>query len=411
MTNYVVKGDKQLPLNRIFRQLRIKPEEFELAPQRFSEIRFPNRRLRFNNNIALLTGEVAEQFPSQADGFRRMLEAIPSYDKLGSGALAGSARKFLGDYFSEQTLIEMLLCPVMYYGSATCDDMNFEQFCIMFRSLFFEGFARPRTGVRQVISTLLRKYKANRGELRMKCGVRKLETSGARIDAIELDHGERVTADVILSSAGSAETLQLCSGRNASGEPQAIQNAGVMTFTESLSVLDCFPAEIGHETTIAFFNNSDVFRYRPSADFVDVSSGVICCPNNFEQSEALDEGLVRVTNIASYDLWKALPGDAYAAKKNECYQRSVAEAVKFMPDFRGRVKFVDSFTPLTIRRFTGHFNGAVYGAPQKHAAGRTPFSNLFLCGTDQGFLGIVGAMVSGIAMANAHVLAKSAQHK
>ena len=39
---------------------------------------------------------------------------------------------------------------------------------------------------------------------------------------------------------------------------------------------------------------------------------------------------------------------------------------------------------------------------QKYRIGVAPISNLFLCGTDQGFLGIVGSMLSGIAMANAH---------
>lgn len=62
------------------------------------------------------------------------------------------------------------------------------------------------------------------------------------------------------------------------------------------------------------------------------------------------------------------------------------------------------FTPRTIKKFTGHFNGAIYGAPQKIRNGRTHLSNLYLCGTDQGFLGIVGAMLSGISMANYHIL-------
>ena len=33
-----------------------------------------------------------------------------------------------------------------------------------------------------------------------------------------------------------------------------------------------------------------------------------------------------------------------------------------------------------------------------------PVPGLFLCGTDQGYLGIVGAMLSGISMANKHAL-------
>jgi phytoene dehydrogenase-like protein len=64
------------------------------------------------------------------------------------------------------------------------------------------------------------------------------------------------------------------------------------------------------------------------------------------------------------------------------------------------------FTPRTIQHFTGHLGGAVYGAPVKNREGRTALGNLYLCGTDQGFLGIVGAMLSGISMANYHVLQK-----
>jgi phytoene dehydrogenase-like protein len=64
----------------------------------------------------------------------------------------------------------------------------------------------------------------------------------------------------------------------------------------------------------------------------------------------------------------------------------------------------DVFTPRTIARFTGHLAGAVYGAPGKIRDGRTPLKNLYLCGTDQGLLGIVGSMLSGITAANLHIL-------
>jgi hypothetical protein len=64
------------------------------------------------------------------------------------------------------------------------------------------------------------------------------------------------------------------------------------------------------------------------------------------------------------------------------------------------------FTPRTITRFTGHFAGAIYGSAEKKRRGHTALSNVYLCGTDQGFLGIVGAMLSGISMANYHILQK-----
>ena len=64
----------------------------------------------------------------------------------------------------------------------------------------------------------------------------------------------------------------------------------------------------------------------------------------------------------------------------------------------------DMFTPRTITKFTGHLGGAIYGAAEKNRQGRTELANLYLCGTDQGLMGIIGAMLSGISMANAHIL-------
>ena len=69
---------------------------------------------------------------------------------------------------------------------------------------------------------------------------------------------------------------------------------------------------------------------------------------------------------------------------------------------RQDITFTDVFTPTTVERYTGHFGGCVYGSPDKSRDGTTPYQGLYLCGTDQGFLGIVGSMLSGISMANLH---------
>jgi len=81
-----------------------------------------------------------------------------------------------------------------------------------------------------------------------------------------------------------------------------------------------------------------------------------------------------------------------------------AAACRFVPDFRPYVIDVDTFTPRTIYRYTGHDEGAIYGSPGKRYDGRTELENLYLCGTDQGLVGVVGALMSGIAMANRYVL-------
>ena len=116
---------------------------------------------------------------------------------------------------------------------------------------------------------------------------------------------------------------------------------------------------------------------------------------------------MRITALANFDRWRELDEEAYRLEKLRWYDRITESAVRFMPDYRGRVIDTDMFTPTTIVRFTGHDNGAVYGAPDKQLDGTTHLKNLFICGTDQGFVGIIGSITSGIAMANLHCLARA----
>lgn len=404
MTNYVSSSVRSAPLPKLLRQLKLKAEDFALCPQQMSMIRFPGRTLRFNNDFNFFLHEVTSNFPQQADDFQRLLKAVFEYNELDLYAQPVSAREIVDSIISEPLLADMIFCPLMFYGNAQEDDMEFGQFVIMFKSIFCEGFARPRGGVRRILDLLVRKYKAYGGELKMRCGVTSLQCANGRVESILLEDGEVLKADRILSCAGYLETMKLLSGCE---PPRLEPQAGQVSFVESIFVLNKTPAEMGHNTTIIFYNDSDRFHYRKPQGLVDISSGVICCPNNFQFDEPLPEGMLRITNLANFDLWNRLDEKEYKAQKAFWLEAIINEAVKFVPDFRDSIVFVDMFTPKTIQRFTGRINGAVYGTPYKIKTGKTHLENLFICGTDQGFLGIVGAMLSGISMANLHVLQKA----
>jgi len=403
MTNYVAQGIKSTPLPKLLRQLKLKVADFALCQQRMSMVKFPGKTLRFNNDLDFFTQEVVDNFPAQADNFQKLLKTISEYDALALDANPISAREVVSSIISDPLLIDMILCPLMYYGNAQENDMEFGQFVIMFNSIFCEGFARPQAGVRQILDVLVKKFQDHGGELRLKCGVQSIQVANGRVESVLLDNGETLTADRIISSAGYVETMRLLSDY----DPARVKHdVGQLSFVEFIMILDRELAEMGYDTTIIFFNNSDEFSYRRPDDLVDVSSGVICCPNNFYFESPLPEAMLRVTNMANFDLWNKLEQEEYKAQKAAWLEITLKEVVKFVPDFRGSIVYTDVFTPKTIHRFTGHLNGAVYGTPNKIKTGRTHLDNLFICGTDQGFLGIVGAMLSGISMANLHVLQK-----
>ncbi|MGD9719667.1 MAG: phytoene desaturase family protein [Pirellulales bacterium] len=404
VTNYTPKGARRGPLARLLRQLRIRWDDFALVPQLGSKIAFPGAALHFSNDLELLRSEVERTFPHEKDAFQRLVDSVVEYDDLSEQTAAVSARAVVAEIIHDKLLVEMLFCPLMYYGSAREHDMDFGQFSVMFRSIFLEGFARPWAGVRAILKQLVRKFKELGGELRLRAGVGSIELAGQRACGVVLDDGTQLEAERVLSSAGLVETMRLCGG----AEQELALQAGSISFVEAISVLDRQPREMGCERTIVFFNDHEQFDYRRPEDLVDVRSGVICSPNNFAYDEPLAEGLVRTTAMANYDRWRALSPEDYCAAKRAWYERIVATAARHVGDFRPHTVATDMFTPTTIERFTGHANGAVYGAPHKRFDGTTPIGNLYLCGTDQGFVGIIGAMFSGIAMANRHLLPDAA---
>jgi phytoene dehydrogenase-like protein len=406
VTNYAERGNKRGPLAKLLRQLRLGWEDFQLRPQVGSSIRFSDAELDFSNDMELLESEIARTFPGQIDGFRRLVTNLLDYDDLDGEHpdFLRSAREVLAEYIGEPLLREMILCPLMWYGNARERDMDFGQFCIMFRACYLEGFGRPFKGVRLILKHLVRKFRGLGGELKLRSGVSQIKVENGRAVGVVLDDGTELEGKRIVSSAGCVETLRLCEDIT---ELQPAR-AGQLSFIESISILDCQPRDLGFDRTIVFYNEGPQFHWeKPEDDLCDPRTGVICSPNNYlyePEEGVLPEGVVRITTLANFDRWTQLDDAAYQSAKVSQYNRAVDYSVRFMPDFRDRVVATDVFTPKTIRRFTWHDNGAVYGAPDKRLDGATHLENLFLCGTDQGYVGIVGAIVSGISIANRYCL-------
>jgi phytoene dehydrogenase-like protein len=408
VTNFQPKGARHGPLPKVLRQLRLSWDDFDWAVQQKSAVVFPRDRLQFSNDFALLEGEVARAFPRQIDQFRRLVGAILPYDGLEQPLARQSAREVFASFISDPLLVEMLLCPLLFYGGAAEHDMDFGQASVMFRSLFLEGMARPAGGVRVLLKLLVRRFRELGGELRLRAGVRRIVAAGNEAQHVELDDGSDLRAKTILSSAGWCETMRLCTG----GPPMIDHtSAGVLSFVESIAVLDRRPCELDYPYAILFFNDSERFHWeKPREELIDVRSGVVCSPNNFVygSTDGPTEGLIRMTALANFDRWRSLAPEDYQRQKVAAREVIYAAAVRFVPDFRPHVVATDTFTPTTIRHFTGHDNGAVYGAPRKRHDGTTHLDNLFVCGNDQGWVGIVGTMMSGVVMANRHCLRSAA---
>lgn len=460
VTNYAAPGTRKGPMAKLLKQLRLRWDDFALRPQLGSRIAFPNAgaELKFNNDVELFLSEVERAFPDQIHGFRKLRDAVNSFNSLDLNQKPLSSREVVGEYIDDPLLTDMIFNPLQFYGSAIPNDMDWSQFCIMWQALFEEGFGRPIAGVRPIMKVLTKQYKEFGGELFLRNGVRRIVTDNGKAVGVVLDDGSEVECDLILSSAGSLETDRMIDADAPPAPPREKLVKGAKTpaafdhtqiapppdrrlsFMEAIYVLDRSPREINHNDTIIFYSTANYgastlvdqsanrFRYDIPSDAVDPTSGVICSPNNFAYDNDLDgatdlaEGFVRVTCLANPDYWmnagssnagptnagssngESAPADSYEQAKSIWTTALADTAATLIPDFRPHIIDTDTFTPRTVAKYTGKAGGNIYGAPTKNLTGQTEIEGLHICGTDQGFLGIVGAMLSGISIANGAAL-------
>jgi len=400
MTNFAEPGDKRAPLNRLFRQLKLSRHDFITHEQFSSLIHFPGgSTLRFSNDFSLLQEDIAARFPGEIDGFNRLLAAVNGYDPFTPREWI-STRVMLGRFVHDPLLTDMILLPLMVYGNSEEHDMDFAQFVIMFRSIYQEGFFRPDGTMKDFLALLVETFTAYGGEIRYNSQVQSITMTDHRASHVKLAGGETVTCDAVISTVGAPGTFAMLSLPR-----QEEKYAGRMTFVESIYILPRqTKKEVKGDHTIIFYCLSDHWQYRQPAKPVDTSWGVICFPENFQGMPLSDYFQIRITHAANYDLWKKASSLDYAAMKQEWGAQSREITAKIIGNYQQNIVYEDSFTPITIERFTAKARGAVYGSPVKVKDGRTPCSNVFIAGTDQGFLGIVGSMLSGVSIVNQHLL-------
>jgi phytoene dehydrogenase-like protein len=254
--------------------------------------------------------------------------------------------------------------------------------------------------IREFLDLLIGQFEAFGGELRRRAPVERIWVDKGRVRGVCLADGVEIEAEAVLSTAGIPETMRLSGWQ---GDPG--HYTGRMSFLETVSLVDRERAEqVQADRTIVFYNTRPAFSYQRPDHLLDTSWGVICFPDRFVGLPTTELLPIRVTNPASFPHWRALSSETYRQAKADGTAAAVRASEAMVGPYRQAIVFQDSFTPLTIERFTRKAEGAVYGSPIKLRDGATPWPNLFIAGTDQGYLGIVGAMLSGITVINHHLL-------
>ncbi|MFN8491452.1 MAG: hypothetical protein U0350_27895 [Caldilineaceae bacterium] len=162
----------------------------------------------------------------------------------------------------------------------------------------------------------------------------------------------------------------------------------------------------GYDHDAAFQKRGELLEGKPAACYLSFPS------LKDPQARAHTAEIIANLDYATVAQWQAQPW----RKRDEAYEelkaRISAALLDFVearyPGFRQLVAYAELSTPLTIEHFTGHKNGGIYGLPATPERFRapwlkpqTPVKNLLLTGADVASLGIMGALMGGVATASA----------
>ncbi len=409
MTDFAGPHERTAPLNKILRRVGIHNHELDLAEQLGSRVLFPRAALRFTNDPNDLKGSIATAFPAQLDGFERLDTLIAEYNDAQPFPEKSSGRETLASFLTDPALTDMLLLPLAFYGSSAATDMDFHDLAVRWKSVYHAGLARPQKGMRGVVGLLADRFAEADGKLVLGRPVQELLVDAGRINGVVLAGGQTVVPGQVISSAGFVETMRL-----RSDEPDDVHadDIGRVSFVEFIGFLDTLPADLGIRDSMIFFSINETLNLDSNGQLADCSTGAICFPNNFHYQQPPREGIVRITARADFREWAKLTDRSdYRDAKVQVMARLLRHVTSIVPDFRPHLNYYELYTPRTIKRFARRVEGAVNGTVNKLRDGCTDLENLFICGTDQGLNGIVGAMFSGILMANLHCLAPKAENK
>jgi phytoene dehydrogenase-like protein len=379
----------------IARNLGLKFEDLEIYPAKYpSRITLPQVELTFDNDPRTLEQSIATLFPAEIDGYRRLVAAVMDE----SGRPAPSTEDcfaYLAEFIASPDLRDALALPILSYGGFREGTIDSRMFAILFRSLLLEGCGSP-LDMKVFLERLQARYEALGGELARRCTVERIAVRDGELAAVILSDGRELTGGAVLSSAGLTETGRLCG--HTWGEP------GTISVFQWIGVYDRPLEQLGIGDTLRFVCRSPRLSWHIPGDrpFTDILTYSISDSYAFPQPV---KAHLKISCFSKATEWRHLDDTAYEAQKARYAEELLERSYEYYPSLRQtQPTVVDAFTPLTVEHYTRHPGGTIYGGTQKTYDGRTAVRNLYIIGNDQGGIGIMGAMTSGILVSNFNVL-------
>ena len=204
---------------------------------------------------------------------------------------------------------------------------------------------------------IVERFKEMGGELHTNAPVKRIIAENGTAKGIELENGEKITADEIISAVDTNLLFGKFLDRSYTPKEwrEAYDKSADYPVMSGFQVAFVTEGAPGAEGTV-FFSCDPIKIGRRSFDMISVKN------YGYDKSFAPEGKTVIQTNISQYDedylYWKSLSKEEYKAKKQELAAEIEERIIKEFPELDGRIGLLDCWTPLTYERYCGAYHGA-----------------------------------------------------
>ena len=314
--------------------------------------------------------------------------------------LKKTVRQLLDKYINDDKLKAILLANYGFFG---LPPSRLNALAVYGNITYWtDGAYYPKGGNQVIPNAFADIIKDNNGEIHLNSQVISIIIDNNKAIGVTTKKGEEYFAKNIISNASATETFHSLIG------DQKLPDKFVARMDKMEPSLSGFIVYLGlDENFKAKLDNTEDYEiivsetYDQDKDYewilqcdAEKASFFITLRSNIDKSLALGNRFVlSITQGQSYSHWKKFEAGYNAGKKDEYDKEKdrfasilIKRAEKIIPELSNHIEVVESATPLTLKRYTGNFNGAFYGwanttsqfTPMDRIA-KNPIKNLHLC--------------------------------
>ena len=284
-------------------------------------------------------------------------------------------QEFIGDYFENQDLIELLSSQYGYIG-LNPKDSSAVGMAQMLVNYLKDGAFYPIGGTQRFSDALAESFLRLGGELKKKASVSAILADNKKCRGVRLDGGEEFFADAIVSAMDIRSTFRYL-----------IHDGSFVEYKKKLDrlipSLSFFLLYLGLGPEVDLSNLARGFYLHPQ----QVGSDWLYLAVPTEEDNSVAPPGRKIVNIVVPVPDAVRDGTNMHRFKEAMTRKSLSFLEDRVPGIEGHIEVMESASPATLHRYTNNEQGAAYGwavTPDQSGTKRlspiTPIKNLYLAG-------------------------------